>query len=236
MSAAAVPTSALGTSSGVVWQFHSVMRTALCFSRCWSATIFLAVVSAKHLLDQFNADFECQFLTHCRYTLVQDEGIHNCHLEKEPEDIFHRQRSRGSRGAQAPPLWKVGEGGWAPSFFKCIYFEYNFKKPQTTVRRPQKHSLGVKNSKFSFQEHAPRPHRQLMILIPEAWAPSLLQGILRPCIYNSWLTSSWLHSTPWVGRSCPHQPWTSCTAALLLDTGCQLWFQSFADKRCSLRN
>ena len=90
MSAAAVPTSALGSSSGVVRQFcYSATCTALCFSHCWSATIFSAIVSADHLLGQFNAEFfECQFLTHCRYTLVQDEGIHNCHIKKEPEDIL----------------------------------------------------------------------------------------------------------------------------------------------------
>ena len=40
----------------------------------------------------------------------------------------------------------------------------------------------VKSSKFSWGSMPPEPPRWLMFLGPEAWAPSLLQGILRGCV------------------------------------------------------
>ena len=88
MSAVAVPTLALVSSSRVVWQFHScATHTALLLALLVCHNIFGCCKTIVYLANSMR-NFECQFLTHCRYTLVQDGGIHNCHIEKEPEDIF----------------------------------------------------------------------------------------------------------------------------------------------------
>ena len=62
--------------------------------------------------------------------------------------------------------WRNG-GGAKPLIFPMYLLLIYFKKPQTTVRRPQKHSLEVKNSKFPWgsMPPGPDPPRELMVLI-----------------------------------------------------------------------
>ena len=73
----------------------------------------------------------------------------------------------GGQGGSSPSTLK--SGGAEPPHFSNVYtLNILLKKPQTTVRRPQKHSLVVKNSKFSWGSMHPDPPRQLTILIPKA--------------------------------------------------------------------
>ena len=86
----------------------------------------------------------------------------------------------GAEGAPAPPLWRMGGGGWAPLFLNVYTFQYalhNKKKPRSYCQKASETLSESRKLQIFLGEHA---HRWLLALVFEAWAPSLLQSILRP--------------------------------------------------------
>ena len=108
--------------------------------------------------------------------------IMDSHNIKHTNSYYIGGEMGGAEGARTPPLWKMG--GLSPLIFQmCILFSMPYtiqRSLKTTVRRPQKHSPRVEKSKFSWGSMPPDPPRWLFTIVLDAWAPSLLQSILRP--------------------------------------------------------
>ena len=125
-------------------------------------------------------------------------------------------------------LFHIERWGAEPPHFSSVYTFYTINK--ITLRRPQK-CFWSQKFKIFLWEHAPRSPRWLMVLVSGPWAPSLLQGILHPCISIIILFSE-LHSLFWTLPRILNlnvmESWSPSNAKILIITALKLSLHTIA--------
>ena len=91
----------------------------------------------------------------------------------------------GGWGAWAPPPPTLKGGGLSPLIFQKYILLIYFKKPQNYCQKASEALSGGWIFQILLGGMSPHPSRWLMVLISEGWVPSLLQGILRVCVYQT---------------------------------------------------